>query len=479
MYCGDETGAFIGDVASHCSRFGYGGEDNPKMVVSSFVGGSPTKPYVASSCYNVHDELRPIYRMAQEATDGPNVDPIHYLQQGDIVQDWDAYEHMWKASFGALRVSDRYKHTTGATDSQNNAKEGNETSTSEVVRSSQTPVEAIAHPLLAVTPGMTHVMGTAYDKAVKRDQVGRHTEIMMESLAAQAMFLAPSPMLVAFAHGRQTCTVVDIGAGGTRVTPVIDGHLLHHAQRRSGRGGDWLGNVTWKAMLEENIQLKPRYLLRSKSTSMNRAFHNWAMRDLQYEFRTTCDQVTLASYRTDAYTTPFLYAENEMDESQTGSGPAYVLPDGTTVDLGTRIGKDLCRLPELFFTEDVPMVEEETSLLEQHQTLSNAPVHKLVHASLTAVGDVDARKELVGNLVLTGSSSLFPHFEQRLSYELGGIVTGNYKSRIIASRNSVERSCSAWIGASILTSLGSFQQLWLSKTEYEEYGATLATQRFP
>ena len=203
------------------------------------------------------------------------------------------------------------------------------------------------------------------------------------------------------------------------------------------------------------------------------------MRDLQYEFRTTCDQVTLASYRTDAYTTPFLYAENEMDESQTGSGPAYVLPDGTTVDLGTRIGKDLCRLPELFFTEDVPMVEEETSLLEQHQTLSNAPVHKLVHASLTAVGDVDARKELVGNLVLTGSSSLFPHFEQRLSYELGGIVTGNYKSRIIASRNSVERSCSAWIGASILTSLGSFQQLWLSKTEYEEYGATLATQRFP
>jgi actin-related protein len=481
MYCGDETGAYIGDVASHSSRFGYGGEDNPKMVVPSQVGGP--KSHLIPSCYNLHDDTAPIFRMAKDTgEDGPNVDPMHYLQQGDLVDDWDAYELMWNASFDALRVRDRFKHTKGggAPRKQKNDHDAGNTSTSETLRASQPSEERMMHPLLAVTPGLTHIMGTAYDRAVHRQQLQALTERMMESLDAQALFVAPSPMLAAFAHGRQTCVVVDIGAGGTRVTPVVDGHLLHHAQRRSGRGGDWLGNVSWKAMLEDDIALVPRYRVRQPAVSKSRAFHQWAMRDLQYEFRTMCDHVTLAAYRTDAYTTPFLYAEDAMDETEAaGNGHTYELPDGTLVDLSTRIGKDLCRLPELFFTEDVPMVEEEASLLDQHPTLSNAPLHKLVHASLTAVGDVDARKELVGNLVLTGSSSLFPNVEQRLSYELGGLVTGNSKARILASRNSVERTCSAWIGASVLTSLGSFQQLWLSKREYDEYGAILATQRFP
>jgi actin-related protein len=50
-----------------------------------------------------------------------------------------------------------------------------------------------------------------------------------------------APMLDAFLHGRQTELVVDIGASGCCVTPVVDGLLLKQAQRRNRRGGDWLG----------------------------------------------------------------------------------------------------------------------------------------------------------------------------------------------------------------------------------------------
>jgi actin-related protein len=103
----------------------------------------------------------------------------------------------------------------------------------------------------------------------------------------------------------------------------------------------------------------------------------------------------------------------------------------------------------------------------------------MIHASLTAVGDVDARKELASNILVTGGSSLFPNFEQRLSYEVPRLVSSAFKTRVTASKYPVERLCATWIGGSILTSLGSFQQLWLSKAEYEEYGAALAVQRFP
>jgi actin-like protein 6A len=95
------------------------------------------------------------------------------------------------------------------------------------------------------------------------------------------------------------------------------------------------------------------------------------------------------------------------------------------------------------------------------------------------VGDVDVRKELSNNIILTGGSSLFPNLDVRLSYELATLLPNFTRPKVIAPRFSVERSCAPWIGASILTSLGSFQQLWLSRTEYEEYGSTLAIQRFP
>ncbi|CAN0338213.1 unnamed protein product, partial [Scytosiphon promiscuus] len=41
----------------------------------------------------------------------------------------------------------------------------------------------------------------------------------------------------------------------------------------------------------------------------------------------------------------------------------------------------------------------------------------------------------------------------------------------------IERRFSVWIGGSILCSLGTFQQLWLSKRQYEEQGPDMAESR--
>ena len=94
--------------------------------------------------------------------------------------------------------------------------------------------------------------------------------------------------------------------------------------------------------------------------------------------------------------------------------------------------------------------------------------------------DIDVRKELAGSICLVGATSLIPNLDKRLSQELTALLPSFVRPKVVAPKvSSVERSCAAWIGASILTSLGSFQQLWLSRTEYEEYGAALSIQRFP
>ena len=107
------------------------------------------------------------------------------------------------------------------------------------------------------------------------------------------------------------------------------------------------------------------------------------------------------------------------------------------------------------------------------------PVHKLIHRSLSQILDNELRRELASNIVLVGGASQFPTLDKRLSSELSGVLPSSLKYKVTASKNNIERRYSAFIGGSILSSLGSFQQLWLSKKEYDDVGsARLSIQRF-
>jgi actin-related protein len=124
---------------------------------------------------------------------------------------------------------------------------------------------------------------------------------------------------------------------------------------------------------------------------------------------------------------------------------------------------------ELLFSDTLPYRNHASNML---------PLQKVVHESLTQLLDADLRKELSSNILLTGGASLFAGLDKRLSVELGAQLPSSCKYKVTASKNTVENRYSAWIGGSILSSLGSFQQLWLSKREYEECGAVLGLQRF-
>lgn len=420
----------------------------------------------------------------------PQTNPDAFLRQGDSVENWDGLQTAWETSMVMLRATDKKKHTSGG-----NPYTFKSAPASSTVKATSKPTEGkCIHPLLAITPGMTQFegVGKEYRAAHKRQQYSQYTELLMESLEATSIFLAPASMLAAFSMGRQTALVVDVGAGGCRVTPIVDGLVLQQSQRRNGRGGDWLGNVTWKAMLDEfDTAPKPRYLLRdgssrakNKTIEQQALWHRQAMMDLMYEVRTD-PFVKLHSMDSPNIRVPFVEKLDSNGHSPPGSpgsvasaNAIYHLPDGTAVDLTTSLGKGLQQLPELLFSEALPFSESKEAP-SMPSTFSNAPLHQLIKESLLAVGDVDTRKELTGSICLVGGSSLFPNLDSRLSQELSSILPSFVKPKVVASRFSVERSSAAWIGGSILTSLGSFQQLWLSRLEYEEYGTSMSIQRFP
>lgn len=328
------------------------------------------------------------------------------------------------------------------------------------------------------------------------------------------------------------------------MTPIVDGLVLTQAQRRNGRGGDWLGAVQERVVRdvmnrnprkskekknrekkadsrEEDREILTRYELAGGSSVedkwRNSKFHQVAMRDLMYEMKTAPHVSGVSIYRNEEWTIPFLDEASTNGESSNTNNPenqdqkmdvdddsnldgsesessdddenydskckkCYKLPDGTKINLQkTKRGQDLCRLNELLFASEIPFSNDipDVDLKKIAPTLSDLPIHELIKESLSAVSDADVRKELCGNIILTGAASLVPNIEARLSLEVQYLVPNMYKCKVIATKNTLERRYAAFIGGSVLSSLGSFQQLWLSKKEYEEYGMTLATQRFP
>jgi actin-related protein len=115
---------------------------------------------------------------------------------------------------------------------------------------------------------------------------------------------------------------------------------------------------------------------------------------------------------------------------------------------------------ELFFSDNLPsFIQNATTDNVNYSENIMLPLQKLIHKSLNEILDVDLRKELSSNIIVTGGASQFPALDQRLSTELGEILPSLCKYKVIASKNSVENRYSSWIGGSILSSLGSFQQV--------------------
>merc|ERR1712087_61822 len=94
--------------------------------------------------------------------------------------------------------------------------------------------------------------------------------------------------------------------------------------------------------------------------------------------------------------------------------------------------------------------------------------------------DTDMRRELWGSVVVAGGGSLLPGLNERLHARLNELVPQmSMKVKLLSASAPAERRFAVWIGGSILASLGSFQQLWMSKQEYNELGVSAIHRKCP
>lgn len=112
------------------------------------------------------------------------------------------------------------------------------------------------------------------------------------------------------------------------------------------------------------------------------------------------------------------------------------------MNLPLKIGQERYRAPEILFDPELIGLEY-------------PGVHQIVQDAITRT-DLDLRKSLYLNIVLSGGSTLCKNFPDRLMREIKKLAVEDMKIRISAP---AERKYTTWIGGSILAGLSTFRKV--------------------
>lgn len=252
-------------------------------------------------------------------------------------------------------------------------------------------------------------------------------EAFFEHMSVPALYFQSQPILSLYAQGKTTGFVLDCGDGVSQCVPIVDGFAIKGAANRIDVGGR---DVTEYLML----------LLRRSGYN----FHTSAEFQICKNIKEKLSNLWIVPLKESDY-------KNVDDKNPL----EYFLPDGSEVTLKT----EHIEAPEILFTP-------------QKIGLEFSGLHEMVFNSIMKC-DIDLRNTIFSNLIVAGGTSAMKKFSERLHKSITKLAPKDLKIKLIAPKN---RDISCWVGGSTLSALKAFNEMWVTKAEYNEHGANIFRQ---
>jgi len=254
------------------------------------------------------------------------------------------------------------------------------------------------------------------------------TQLMFETSQVQGHYVAIQAVLSLYSNGRTTGMVCDSGDGVTHTVPVFEGYSIPHAVKKNYIAG--------RAITAHLVNL-----LTADGITEQGGISAWAqiVRKIKEE---TC------------FVSLDVNADKTKSAESTELAKQYELPDGQTISVnGPRF-----MAPEALFNPG--LIKEGDEVLGMHDMCAQTVLEC----------DIDVRRDLYSNVILSGGTTLYEGLPDRLEKELDDLCPTKNVVKIIAS---ADRYYSVWTGGSTLCSLSTFESQWITKEEYEENGADI------
>merc|ERR1712083_81481 len=255
-------------------------------------------------------------------------------------------------------------------------------------------------------------------------------QIMFETFNTPSFYVGIQGVLSLYASGRTTGIVLDIGDGVAHTVPIYEGYSMPHAVNRLNLAGRDLTEYMGKILGE-----------RGYNFNISRSAFMQIVKNIKEQL----------CYVAMDYKKELANAEKSADLDK-----KFTLPDGQVIE----IGDQRFRCPEVLFQPSLIGMESKG-------------IDSLTYESVVKC-DIDVRPELYKNIVLSGGTTMFKGLEDRLSMEVKALAPAAAKVKVVAPS---ERKYSVWIGGSILSSLSTFCDMWVSKDEYDDAGPTIVHRK--
>lgn len=249
-----------------------------------------------------------------------------------------------------------------------------------------------------------------------------------EKLEVPAFYISNQALQSVYATGNTTGLAIEVGDGITQIVPVSNGFTLKHASCKVELAGR---DVT--EFLMDTIYLG------------NHNISDCAAFEIVREMKEKVCRVGL-DYETDL----------KSYQGKDGKSEMYKLPDGHTYEVKHQclMASEILFQPKLD-CRDIP---------GQHWFAKEC-INK---------ADIDLRPELCSLINFSGGGSMLNGFTERFQQELQSLLPEDCTVNINAPD---DRKDLCWLGGSVLTSLESFDSMWITKEEYEEYGDSILQKK--